>query len=200
LDLENGMIDNPTLTTIGQRRSAHRFTSEPISDEQLDAILEAGRWAPSARNSQPWDFVVVTDPQTRSTMAAILRDVTWAWSGFAAAPAMIVVAVSPQRDPDHYVEDGAIAAQNLCLAAHSVGLDSSWAGIYGNGARKQAAERALKKLLSLPRAHRVIAVIPIGRASHVGRGSRRPLAEMVHQERFHSSERSENEVPVASTR
>jgi nitroreductase len=184
------MIDNPTLTAIKQRRSANRFVSDPVSDEQLEAILEAGRWAPSARNSQPWDFVVITNPQIRSEMGTILRDITWAWSGFAAAPAMIVVAVSPLRDPDHYVEDGAIAAQNLCLAAHSVGLASSWAGVYGNDARKQTAEKALKKLLSLPRTHRIIAVIPVGTASHVGRGSRRPLVEIVHRDRFHPLEES----------
>jgi len=179
------MLDNPTLTAIRQRRSANRFISEPISDERLEAILEAGRWSPSARNSQPWDFVVVTDPRTRSEMGAILRDITWAWSGFAAAPVMIVVAVDPLRDSDHYVEDGAIAAQNICLAAHSVGLASSWAGVYANGARNQTAEKALKKLLSLPRTHRIIAVIPVGTATHVGRSSRRPLVEIVHRDRFH---------------
>jgi nitroreductase len=192
------MIENPTLNTIRRRRSAYRFASEPISDEQLEAILEAGRWAPSARNSQPWDFVVVTDPQIRSRMGAVLRDVTWAWSGFVAAPVMIVVAVDPLRDPNHHVEDGAIAAQNLCLAAHSVGLASSWAGVYGNGIRKQTAEKALKRLLSLPPTHRVIAVIPIGTASHVGRGSRHPLAEMVHRDRFHPLERSELEASTAA--
>jgi nitroreductase len=191
--LEAEMFDNPTLTAIRQRRSANRFTSEPIGDEQLEAILEAGRWAPSARNSQPWDFVVVTNPEIRSKMGAILRDITWAWSGFAAAPVMIVVAVSPLRDPDHYVEDGAIAAQNLCLAAHSVGLASSWAGVYGNGARKQTAEKALNTLLSLPSTHRIIAVVPVGTALHVGRGSRRPLVEIVHRDRFHPLERSEPE-------
>jgi nitroreductase len=179
------LINNPTLTAIRERRSANRFLSQPITDEQMDAILEAGRWAPSALNSQPWDFVVVTDPVLRSEMGAILRDVTWAWSGFAAAPAIIVVSVNPARDPVHFVEDGAIAAQNLCLAAHSVGLASSWAGVYRGDTRDRTAEKILRKLLLLPRAHRIIAVVPVGTPSHVSRGSRRPLAEMVHQNHFH---------------
>ena len=175
------MIDNPTLEAIRQRRSVHQFLSEPVGDEQLEAILEAGRWAPSALNSQPWDFVVVTDPQTRSQIGTILEQITLSWKGFAAAPAMIVVAVSPRGDPDHFVEDGAIAAQNICLAAHSIGLASSWAGVYG----KKAVDKALKKLLALPLTHRVIAVIPVGTAARVGRRTRRPLAEIVHRDRFH---------------
>jgi len=190
------MIDNSTLATIRERRSANRFLSTPISDEQLDAILEAGRWAPSSLNSQPWGFVVVTDPQIRAEMGVILREITWAWSGFAAAPAMIVVSVDPARDPNHFVEDGAIAAQNLCLAAHSVGLASSWAGVYASDARKGTVEKALRKLLALPRTHRVIAVIPIGTAVHVGRGSRRLLAEIVHRDRFSPLPESD---PQAST-
>jgi nitroreductase len=190
------MIDNPTLAAIRERRSTNRFISQPITDEQLDAILEAGRWAPSALNSQPWDLVVVTDPSLRSQMGTILRDITWAWSGFAAAPAMIVVSVDPSRDPAHFVEDGAIAAQNLCLAAHSVGLASSWAGVYSKDARKGTVEKALKKLLALPRTHRIIAVVPVGTAAHVGRGSRRPLAEIVHRDRFHPLPESD---PEAST-
>ncbi len=189
------MLNNPTLAAIRGRRSANRFLSQPVTDEQLDAILEAGRWAPSALNSQPWDFVVVTDPALRSQMGAILREVTWAWSGFAAAPAVIVVSVDPARDPVHFVEDGAIAAQNLCLAAYSVGLASSWAGVYRSDEREGTAERALKKLLQFPRAHRVIAVVPVGTASHVGRGSRRPLAEMVHRDHFRAQGESE---PAAS--
>lgn len=179
------MIDNPTLTAIRERRSAMRFASEPlVTDEQLDAILEAGRWAPSAFNSQPWDFVVVTDQAKRSEIGATLRQQALVWDEFADAPVIIVVSVNTSRDPGHFVEDGAIAAQNLCLAAHSVGLASSWAGVYARGAGRDTVERALKKLLSLPRTHRIIAVVPVGTATHVGQSSRRPLAEMVHRDRF----------------
>jgi nitroreductase len=190
------MIDNPTLTALHERRSANRFLSRPITDEQLDAILEAGRWAPSALNSQPWDFVVVTDPSLRSQIGALLREITWAWSGFAAAPAMIAVSVDPTRDPAHFVEDGAVAAQNLCLAAQSLGLASSWAGVYSGNARNGTVEKALKKLLQLPRTHRIIAIVPVGTASHAGRGSRRPLREIVHRDHFAPQPESD---PEAST-
>jgi nitroreductase len=157
----------------------------------LKAILDAGRWAPSGLNSQPWDFTVVKDPRARVDMANVLRRITIAWKGFAAAPVMIVVSVDPSRDPEHFVEDGAVASQNLCLAAHSLGLASSWAGVYAKRTRKRSVENALKNLISLPRDHRVIAVVPIGHANghNPPRSSRIPLNEMVHHERFHPLQR-----------
>lgn len=186
-------LDNPTLRVIRERRSVHTFGPQPITDEELEAILEAGRWAPSARNSQPWQFVAVTDPATRYEITTLLRLQALVWVGFANAPAMIVVSVDPSRDPVHFVEDGAIAAQNLCLAAQSLGLASSWAGVYPGPAGRSKVEHGLKKLLGLPRAHRVIAVVPVGRAIQVRRGSRRPLSEMVHRNHFHTQPKSRRE-------
>jgi nitroreductase len=179
------MIDNVILDAIRTRRSVHSFTSTPVTDEQLETILDAGRWAPSGLNSQPWDFVVVRDPQLRARVAGILRRITVAWKGFAAAPVVIVVSVNPSQDAEHFVEDGAVAAQNICLAAHSLGLASSWAGVYAKRAGKRSAEAALKTLISLPRTHRVIAVVPVGVGDGNGSGSSRiPLKEMVHYDRF----------------
>jgi nitroreductase len=182
-DRQDRITDNPTLETIRRRRSTHRFLTKPVTEEQLQAILEAGRWAPSALNSQPWAFVVVTDPQTRQRISNVLEAVTLAWKPFGQAPAMIVVAVDPEQDPHHFIEAGAIAAQNMCLAAHSIGLASSWAGVYTKP-RKGAVERDLTRLLSLPRTYRVIAVLPIGTAAHQPRSSRLPLTDIVHRDRF----------------
>ncbi|MCX7037956.1 MAG: nitroreductase family protein, partial [Spirochaetes bacterium] len=53
------MKENDVLRAIRGRRSVIRFTDAPVSDEQVDTILEAGRWAPSYINSQPWEFIVV---------------------------------------------------------------------------------------------------------------------------------------------
>jgi nitroreductase len=178
------LIDNPTLEAIRHRRSVRNFVSAPVTDEELEAILEAGRWAPSALNSQPWDFVVVRDPQLRTAIGNTLRRITYAWRGFAGAPAMIVVSVDRTRDPEHFVEDGAIAAQNICLAAQSLGLASAWAGVFARRFRRSSVEHELRTLLSLPRTHRVVAVVPIGVAKHEHESSRRPLAEMVHHDRF----------------
>ncbi|MCJ7724852.1 MAG: nitroreductase family protein [Acidimicrobiia bacterium] len=180
------MIDNPTLRAIRDRRSIRNFTADPVTDEQIETILEAARWAPSGRNSQPCDFVVVRDPGVRSGLGAILRRTTFAWGGLSSAPVMIVVAVDPTRDPEHFVEDGAVAAQNMCLAAQSIGLGSSWAGVYSPRKTRNGVEAAISSLIGLPSAHRAIAVVPIGVAMHSKTTNRRPLAEMVHYDRFSS--------------
>jgi len=141
------LIDNPILRGIRDRRSIHNFSADPVTDEQVDAVLEAARWAPSGRNSQPWDFVVVRDPQVRSLLGSTLKRTTFSWGGMAAAPVMIVVSVDQTRDPEHFVEDGAVAAHNLCLAAQSLGLGSSWAGVYEPRKARNSAENAISKPL-----------------------------------------------------
>ena len=102
------MIDNATLAAIRNRRSIRNFTPEPITDDQITAVLEAGRWAPSARNSQPWDFVVVRDQKIRSGLGSILKQVTFSWGGLSAAPVMIIVSVDQTADSVHFIEDGAV--------------------------------------------------------------------------------------------
>jgi nitroreductase len=82
------------------------------------------------------------------------------------------------------------------LAAHSMGPASSWAGVYATTAKRRAADPALERLLALPRAQRVIAVIPVGAAAQLGRSVRRPLSEIVHRDRFHPSPEAD---PEAST-
>jgi nitroreductase len=180
------VVDNSTLHAIRERRSIREFAPEPLTDEQLEAVLEAGRWAPSARNSQPWDFVVVSDPGIRAEIGEILKRTTFWWRGLATAPTMIVVSVDESRDSEHFVEDGAVAAQNICLAAQSLGLGSSWAGVYARRPSKGDVEDALRALLSLPRTHRIVAVVPVGVALHTKQSSRRPLEEMVHHDRFNA--------------
>ena len=185
------MIDNDTIRTIRERRSTTRFAPDPVSDELVETMLEAGRWAPSGQNSQPWEFIVVRDPEVRAGMGSIIQRISLAWRGFASAPVMIAVAVDPRKDTTHFAEDGAIAAQNLCLAGHSLGLATSWAGVNSGRSRRGTVQNDLKKLLSLPQGHVVIAVIPVGFAldepSHRP-STRRPLAEMTHFDRYQGTQ------------
>ena len=178
------MRDNEVLKAIRGRRSVIRFTDQSVTDDELAAILEAGRWAPSYINSQPWEFLVVRDPKTRGRLAEILRRITVAWQGFAAAPASIVVMADPDRDPRHLAEDGAAAAQNMCLAAHSLGLATFWAGLHAVAETRGSAESELKAALGIPPAMRLVAVLPVGHPAYVASTSRRPLSEIVHQETY----------------
>lgn len=188
------MIDNPTLRAIRDRRSVRNFTSDPVDPGHLDAILEAARWAPSGRNSQPWDLVVVKDDAIRSALGAALKRITFSWGGLSNAPVLIVVSVNTPKDPEHFVEDGAVAAQNMCLAAQSLGLGSSWAGVYSHDTNRNSVERSIANLVGLPKTHRVIAVVPIGIGRPAKATARRPLEEIVHYDRYTSREDSRNDA------
>jgi nitroreductase len=178
------MQENEVLKAIRGRRSVIRFSDSPVSEELLEAILEAGRWAPSYINSQPWEFIVVRDSELRARAAEILRRVTISWQGFGQAPVILVVAVDAGKDPRHHIEDGAAAAQNMALMAHSLGLATFWAGVYGGTEGKGSPEEELRSLLLLPRGHRIVAALPVGFPAYEAKASRRPLGEMVHANRF----------------
>jgi len=184
------MKENEVFRTICGRRSVLRFSDAAVSEEQLETILEAGRWAPSYINSQPAEFIVVRDPEVRARMADVLRRVTISWQGFQQAPVVLVVAVDAAKDPRHHVEDGAAAAQNMALAAHSLGLASFWAGVYGGADGKGGPEADLRAVLSIPKGHRIIAVLPIGVSAYEAKSTRRPLGEIVHRDRYASGSAS----------
>ena len=162
------------LEIIKTRRSIRRYESTPVSEEEIDKILEAGRWAPSADNSQPWRFIALRSQEVRKKLADMLT-----WGRFLSqAPLGIVVTVNP-RASSHPVEDGAAAIQNILLETHSLGLGACWIGTYDSG-----YEESAKKLLNVPDYERLIAVIAIGHPAESPQGTRRKLDEVVFTDRY----------------
>jgi nitroreductase len=106
--------------------------------------------------------------------------VTISWQGFAQAPVIIIVAVDISTDPRHYTEDGAAAATNMTLVAHSLGLASFWAGVCAEYDGRGSPEDDIRALLSIPRKLRIISALPIGVAASQPEATRRPLSEMIH--------------------
>ena len=181
------MTTNETLNVIRGRRSVLRFESKPVTDDELEAILEAGRWAPSFANSQPWTFVVVREAKARQALGQLVHRIAFAHRGQYAmtgkgtgdAPVVIAVVVDPVKDPQHWVEAGAVATQNMALMAHSMGLGSYWAGLGGK------SEAEARRILGIPKGLRVASILPIGRPAYTPKeGERTPLAEIVRHDRF----------------
>lgn len=172
---------NEVLKAIRERRSVVTFVPAELEKEAVGKILDAGRWAPSWINSQPWRFIVVTDKELKRKIGEIGSRKTAfsrpAWMEDAAA--VFVVAVDPEKDPYHYVEDGAIAAQNMALAAHSLGYASYYLGIYHSEKEKKTAETEVKKLLGVPEGMRIIVILPIGVPERVPETSRKDLDTLV---------------------
>jgi len=143
------------LNTIKERGSIRKYKNKPIAKNQLAKVLEAARFAQSAANRQPWEFIVVTDPAAKRKLVEAASD-----QGFVEeAAAVIVCLADPNRSArvgpfDGFLIDLAIAIENMVLTAWSIGLGSCWIGAYD--------EERVKELLSIPMRLRVVSLLTLG--------------------------------------
>jgi len=167
---------------IKNRRSVRAFTNEPVSDTEVEKLINAARWAPSAGNIQPWEFVVVRDPEIKRGLCEAASNQTF----IEEAPVIVVVCANMWRSGQGYgsrgvnlycLQDTAAAIQNMLLAAQAMRLATCWVGAFH--------EEEARKVLKIPDGVRPVAIIPVGHpAEKPGVGSRRPLSEIVHHETF----------------
>ncbi len=184
---------------IKNRRSIRRYTSAPVDDEKIQAILEAGRWAPSWANSQCWRFVVVRDSEIKKKLAGTLLPITLpdreipnpAAISFTVAPVIIVVCAETGKSggrhgsPGEYVTDKgdwfmfdvALAVQNMVLAAHALGLGTVIIGAF--------EAPGVEKALDVPRGYRAVTMFPLGVPAQPGKAPpRKELSELVIQDKW----------------
>jgi nitroreductase len=189
---------------VRSQRAHRRFLPDPISDADVERLLDAAVHAPSAENSQPWEFVVVRDAAVRRAIAEVTRGVweglarevvrgrlgprlfgevdRWASGGLADAPVLIAVCGDTSAaDPGTLAASIYPATQNLLLAAHVLGLGSLLSTLPTlDGDR-------LSAVLGLPPHLRAMAVVPIGRpARALGPARRTPARAKTHRDRFGS--------------
>ncbi len=113
------------IKSIISRRSVKSYKSDPVPQELLDAILEAGTYAPTGRNMQSPIIIAVTDKSIRDKLSRLNASIMGAdGDPFYGAPVVLVVLADRQRST--YLYDGSLVMGNLMLAAHSLGLGSCW--------------------------------------------------------------------------
>jgi len=156
------------------RRSVRKFSGEPISADDLTAILRSGSYAPSAMNRQPWHFVVLRE---RETLEAITKIQPYTQM-LPKAGCGIVVCGDKLRQPQmgFLVEDCSAAIQNMLLAAHGLGLGAVWCGLYP----VSIFTKPLSKLLKLP-----IQMVPVGLIAVGHKTEDRTVAERFDPDRVH---------------
>jgi len=149
---------NDTLRIILNRKSVRSFTGQEVSNELLEELARAGMAAPSARNLQPWAFVIVTNRATLDTLAERLPYAKMLFE----APAAIAVCGDLSKAGDspegYWVQDCSAATQNILLAAEAMGLGAVWTGVYPRPDRVAI----VKEVLGLPDNVLPLNVIPIG--------------------------------------
>ncbi len=160
------------LNIIKARRSVRHFSDKKLPAAEIAKILEAGRWAPSGLNNQPWRFLVVEDKELRDRIAAF----TAYGSIIRRAAAIVIVCLdaadSYNRDKDLMAAGASI--QNMLLEAKNLGIGTCWLGEILNKKMKVADALKLNKDLDL------LAVVAMGYpAGKKQKGCRKALKELL---------------------
>lgn len=188
---------------IKSRRSIRKYTSDPVDDGKVEAILEAGRWAPSWANTQCWRFIVVRDPEVKAEVAETLSKIKLpdkvvdnaGASAIKTVPVVIVVCAEMGRSGskpgsggsgeyvtdkgDWFMFDTALAVQNMVLAAHALGLGTVIIGAFD-------AVQA-EKVLGVPEGYRVVTLFPVGVPAKEGKAPpRKELSEITKKDRWNT--------------
>ena len=167
-----GRIEMDAIEAIQKRRSVREYTGESISQSDLEKIVDAGRMAATGYNRQPWDSIIITDPGMIDKLKVAAR-----WMEKAAA--IIAVALDPTTK--YWLEDGSAAVENMLIASTALGYGSCWLEGY-----TLPHEEVFKELLGVPDNRRLLTLVPIGVPVEWPTQTKKPLAEVLHWEKFES--------------
>jgi nitroreductase len=177
---------------IRGRRSIRKYKPDPVPEEALLMLMEAVRWAPSWANTQCCEVIVAKDPKVKSELATALPKINPALSSVTEAPIVLVLCAKkgisgyykgqPMTEiGDWLMFDIGLAMQNLCLAAHALGLGTV---VVGNFNHQKVAE-----VLGAPQNIEVVAMTPLGYPVSVGSApKRKEISEFVFYEKYHGKE------------
>lgn len=174
---DNGMT---TWDAILTRRDVRQFSDQPIPDDDLRRILEAGRRAPSSSNWQPWDFIVLTDRSELEELSKVWQGARHV-AGSAATIAIVGRVLEDQAERGRQQYDFGQATSHIMLEAVSMGIGSGHSAV---GDQEQA-----QRVLGFPETHYCAYLIPLGYPADrplkpIMNPNRRPFDEVVHWGRW----------------
>ena len=164
-----------TQEAIKLRRSVREYTDKPIAKEALNSIVDAARFAPTARGVQPWEFIVITKQETLKKIGETAENGKFV-AGAAACIAVFCL------DTKYYLEDGCAATENMLIAATDLGIGSCWVA----GDKKPYCNR-ISELLNVPASFKLVSLIALGypeSGKAAGITQKRGLSEVIHWEKF----------------
>lgn len=142
-----------TLTLLKSRRSVRLYQDKPVPKDLLLQILEAGRWAPTGANLQPWHFLIVTDQETRRRIGEVAKFLFIKSSHVEKAPVVLVLGFD-KRKGKYGRYDVTLAGGNMMTMATSIGLATCWIGAFD--------EIRVKEILQIPEPIEVVGLITLG--------------------------------------
>lgn len=178
---------NETIESILNRRSIRKYETKPVEQEKIDLIIECARFAPSARNLQPWHFTVITrrdvlDRISEANRQIMLKSPVEMVRGMAEAPdynsfrgAPLAIIASGRKDADYAPCDCANAVENMALAAYSLGLGSCYLGSFKIAMEAPGGDM-IQRELGIPEEYKPLYALSIGYGNEI-LGERQPRAE-----------------------
>jgi nitroreductase len=173
---------------INKRRSIRKYRPDPVPENILQTVLEAVRWAPSWANTQCWEVIVIREQTIKSELTTALSKGNPSLASMTDAPLLLVLCgkkgisgyykgqVATVKG-DWLMFDTGIAMQNLCLAAHSLGLGTVVIGLFDH--------KKVEQILGIPQEVEVVAMTPLGYpASEGGTPKRKEISEFVFHDRY----------------
>lgn len=141
---------NDFLDFLKRRRSIRSYQDKMIPDSEINMILEAARWTPSASNKQPWEFIIIKDRE----IIKALSNIAFYGKFLANAPVAIAIVGKVSINPRFYFQDTTLASMSIILMAWSLGIGTCWIG-------SLKRERA-KEILNIEKNDYLLTVLPLG--------------------------------------
>jgi nitroreductase len=160
------------IEVLKARRSIRNYIGQAVPRSIIEDIVDCARFAPTAMNEQPWDFVVITDRDLLKQIPPILGH-----AEFVANAAFAVLVLS--RETTYAVEDCCAATENLLIAAAAHGLGSCWVA-----GTKQAYGPVIARAFGAPEDRHLISIVSFGYPAEDRTVEKRSLDEVIHWQKF----------------
>lgn len=158
---------------IKQRKSVREYSDKKVPKETFEKIIDAGRVAATARNVQPWEFIITSDKEALDKICGLCPNGPFIKD----APYLIAVF---SKDTKYYLEDCSAATQNMLLAIEALGLGGCWIA----GDKKDYVED-VRKIFKVPEGYKLVSMISVGYPkNNQGPKAKKPLKEVLHWEKW----------------
>ncbi|WP_031482416.1 nitroreductase family protein [Maridesulfovibrio frigidus] len=179
---------NEVINNMFERRTIRKYTDETVTDETLEQLYKVMESTQSWANTQCWEVVNVVDPEIREQLQATLPKQNPAYRATVDAPVLFALCAKkgtsgmigdsmPTIHADWYMYDLGLMTQNLCLAAHSLGLGTVVVGWFDHN--------KCNEILNVPEGTEIVSIIPMGYRNQKGAMPKhKPFASFVHTDKF----------------
>ncbi|NTV83454.1 MAG: nitroreductase family protein [Bacteroidales bacterium] len=164
------------MKAILTRRSIRKYTNNSLPEEYYEVMLKAAMHAPSARNRQPWHFIIISDREILKQLAEVSP--SWKMLDVAASAIVVCGDLNLEDSESFIIQDCSAATQNILLAAHELGLGSVWLGVHPREDRL----KPLSEILHIPGHIVPVSMVSIGNPDESREQPERYNVERIHQD------------------